>query len=224
MQAIQNLYRVLLAATLLLTTITSHAEPPNLDLVRQKAIHYHDSGAYAQDLQKVAKQAMQYIDKRSSENNTRKHPQKLAIVLDIDETSLSNYPKMRARQFVATKTQLVNEILAGDAPAIKPVLALYRNAIKHHIAVFFVTGRHEPERQATIKNLKNVGFKHWDGIYFKPTNYHMKSAIPYKSHTRERITHLGYTIIASIGDQYSDIKGGYTESGFKLPNPYYYLP
>jgi hypothetical protein len=27
-----------------------------------------------------------------------------------------------------------------------------------------------------------------------------------------------------LGDQNSDLTGGYAERGFKLPNPYYYLP
>jgi len=34
----------------------------------------------------------------------------------------------------------------------------------------------------------------------------------------------GYTIIANIGDQYSDLVGGYAEGEFKLPDPMYYIP
>ena len=34
----------------------------------------------------------------------------------------------------------------------------------------------------------------------------------------------GFTIILSVGDQESDLKGGYAERTFKLPNPVYYLP
>jgi len=34
----------------------------------------------------------------------------------------------------------------------------------------------------------------------------------------------GYDILLTIGDQYSDLKGGYADKGFKLPNPMYYLP
>jgi len=47
--------------------------------------------------------------------------------------------------------------------------------------------------------------------------------VTFKSEARAAITKQGYTIIASIGDQYSDLKGGYAEKTFKLPNPYYYL-
>ena len=34
----------------------------------------------------------------------------------------------------------------------------------------------------------------------------------------------GYTILLSLGDQESDLTGGYAERTFKLPNPVYYLP
>jgi len=27
-----------------------------------------------------------------------------------------------------------------------------------------------------------------------------------------------------VGDQFSDLKGGFADKGFKLPDPYYYIP
>ena len=36
-----------------------------------------------------------------------------------------------------------------------------------------------------------------------------------------KITADGYTIIANLGDQESDLAGGYAEKTFKLPNPFY---
>ncbi len=218
-------FRFFLAVScFLVLNIHVQAEPLNLDLLRQNIEAYHDSGAYDRDLRAVARNAIRYINQRTAFNQYHKHPKKLAIVLDIDETSLSNYSQMRSRHFVGTKTQLVEEIHAADFPAIKPILEVYRDALQHHVAVFFVTGRKEPERRATIANLKKAGFTHWSGIYFKPTQYNNKSVIPYKSRARAAIYRKGYTIIASIGDQCSDLKGGYTEAGFKLPNPFYYLP
>lgn len=51
-----------------------------------------------------------------------------------------------------------------------------------------------------------------------------KSVIPYKSSTRKMIQEKGYTIVVNIGDQFSDLAGGYAERVFKLPNPYYFIP
>lgn len=217
-------YTLLLMASVVLTNTAAKAEPLNLGKLRHKVEVYHDSGDYERELQAVTQQAMQFINQKVTANQQSKHPQKLAVVLDIDETSLSNYAKMQKRGFVATKAQLLKEDLEANAPAIKPTLSLYRDALQHKVAIFFVTGRREMERQATILNLKKAGFNQWQGLYFKPSDYHKESAIPFKSHARELITRKGYRIIASIGDQCSDFKGGYTEAGFKLPNPYYHLP
>jgi hypothetical protein len=48
--------------------------------------------------------------------------------------------------------------------------------------------------------------------------------IAYKSGTRAYIESLGYDIVASFGDQPSDLIGGYSDRTFKMPNPNYYLP
>ena len=114
-------------------------------------------------------------------------------------------------------------MLAADAPAIKPMLQFYDDALKRGVTIFFVTGRHESVRLATIKNLKYAGYHDWKGLYLRPENDKRASVIPFKSQTRATISKEGYTIIASIGDQYSDLKGGHAEHTYKLPNPYYYL-
>lgn len=202
---------------------TSFAEPPNLTLLREKVQAYHDSGAYQNELAQVITHAHDFVINRAATNNNSSHPEKLALVLDIDETSLSNYNKMVARQFVGTRAQIHQEMLAADAPVIKPMLIFYNDALKHGVTIFFVTGRHESERLATIKNLKHAGYHDWQDLYLRPDDYKEASIIPFKSQARASISKLGYTIIASIGDQYSDLKGGYAEKTFKLPNPYYYL-
>ena len=48
--------------------------------------------------------------------------------------------------------------------------------------------------------------------------------IQFKSGTRAYIESLGYDIVASFGDQFSDLLGGYADKTFKMPNPNYYLP
>jgi predicted secreted acid phosphatase len=50
------------------------------------------------------------------------------------------------------------------------------------------------------------------------------ATIPYKAGTRAYIESQGYDIVASFGDQYSDLLGGYADRTFKMPNPNYYLP
>lgn len=210
---------ITLSLTLVFLT-TSYSEPNNLGLLTQKIKNYHDSGLYQQELTQSIEKAHKYVIEQALANKDKK----LALVLDIDETSLSNYDKIAKYNFHASSKQIHKDILAGDSPVIQPMLSLYNDAIKHGVKVFFVTGRGESELEATQKNLTNAGYNNWSGLYVRPNQYAEPSIIAFKSKTREDISKKGYFIIASIGDQYSDIKGGYAQKGFKLPNPFYYLP
>lgn len=202
----------------------SFSEPQNLSLLKKEIQTYYDSGLYQRELERKISCAKEYIVKRAQANQKSKNPRKLALVLDIDETSLSNYSKMVKRDFIGDRAQIHKEILAADSPAIKPMLELYNEALKNHIKVFFVTGRQKSEYDATRLNLLNAGYAKWSGLYVRPDEYSHPSIINFKSSTRAQIAQKGYTIIASIGDQESDLSGGYAEKGFKLPNPFYYLP
>jgi hypothetical protein len=50
------------------------------------------------------------------------------------------------------------------------------------------------------------------------------ATIPYKSGVRAHLEDLGYEIVGNFGDQFSDLKGGFADRTFKLPNPNYFLP
>lgn len=196
-------------------------EPTNLDFEKLHWVQYHDNGSYERDQTTVAKGATQYLRDRIAQSNPA---EKLAIVMDIDETSLSNYPDMLLMRFGGTLREVGTAQAKGTDPVIKPALELYNFAKSHHVAVFFITGRPPILEKATVKNLMDAGYRNWDGLVFKPADYKLRSVIPYKSSMRRDIESRGYKIVLSIGDQVSDLAGGYAEKGFKLPNPYYYLP
>jgi predicted secreted acid phosphatase len=48
--------------------------------------------------------------------------------------------------------------------------------------------------------------------------------IQYKSGTRAYIESQGWDIVASFGDQFSDLENGFADKTFKMPNPNYSLP
>lgn len=221
MRFITNILFAILCSTM--PHSTSFAEPTNLGLLKTELQTYHDSGMYLKEISEVANRADQYITRQAEINEHSKHPQHLAIVLDIDETSLSYYKQIYKRHFCHDPITSRDEILKANAPAIKPVLALYRNALNHHVAVFFITARRSYAYQATVRNLKKAGYGVWAGLYTRPNYYKEPSMAPFKAETRAMITKQGYTIIASIGDQSSDHLGGYAQKTFKLPNPFYYI-
>lgn len=222
---------LILALSFLSTTVT-FAYPiisdssglTNLSTLKDKIIQYKNSGCYEKQLEAVSNEAISYLTKRIKENEQLKHPKKLAVAFDIDETTLSNYPYMKSEGFGGTIKQFYRNACKAKDPAIKPVLKLYQFARAHNVSTFVITGRKEKYREVSMLNLKRVGYTHWTGVYFEPKNYHTPSAIPFKTQARKEIEAKGYDIVISIGDQYSDSRGGYADRGYKLPDPFYYIP
>jgi acid phosphatase len=224
------------AATLLLAAgcaapVTQHdvsiAAPPNLGEAKRQIATYIDSGRYAADLAGVGDQARAYLESRAARGG------KLAIVVDIDETALSNLPSLRANDFgfilggpcelPRGPCGLLAWIAMGKAEPIKPVLALVRAARERGVAVFFLTGRTERLRAATEANLRAVGYE-WTAVLLRPDDLTTQSAADFKAPERKKIMDQGYTIIVNIGDQMSDLDGGFAERTYKLPNPFYFIP
>ena len=195
------------------------AEPQNIDDYKVELKKYYDSGKYFKEISQITYQIEQFIEEKTAENNKQKY----AIVLDIDETCLSNYKNIVERDFTGDRKSIHKDILKANAKAIPPCKHLFDFAKAHHVDIFFVTGRYETEKQATIQNLNNEGFEGWTNIFFKPdqSNLGSKALENYKSLARKNLAEKGYTILATVGDQESDLKGGYALKAFKLPNPYY---
>jgi hypothetical protein len=147
---------------------------------------------------------------------------KLAIVFDIDETSLSNLSAIEADNFTFgsnSQAEATNEI----GKAIQPTLDLYNDAKARGITPFFITGRGEASRAHTESNLTREGYSDWKQLYLKPAGSTL-TTVAYKTGAREDIESQGYKIIANVGDQYSDLAGGHAQVAYKLPNPFYFLP
>jgi len=215
----------LLSSLSLLGISTSYAmEPRNLDLVKQDLIRYHDSGEYDKDIARVVTQAKAYLKARLEKNKTHHLNPKLAMILDIDETALSNYPDMVKLHFGGSLDEIQREQDKGVDPAIKPTLELYQYAKANGVAVFFITARPEKARESTASNLEKAGFTQYDGLYLMPADYHEKSVTAFKANLRKKLTEQGYDIILSVSDQKGDLRGGYADKAFKLPDPYYIVP
>jgi hypothetical protein len=197
---------------------------------------YHDSGAYAKDLTTVDRRARAYMLDRAQAlrrcRGTGGAPRskrracaalKPALVLDIDETSLSNYENISATNFTNTVGALALGVAHADDPPIRPTLQLFQAARRNRIAVFFITGRPDNipgVRSRTQTNLKSAGYAGWAGLSLNPGGL---ATVPYKSGERAKIEQRGYRIIANVGDQESDLQGGHADRAFKLPNPFYFI-
>lgn len=145
-----------------------------------------------------------------------------AVVMDLDETLMDNraYFIVHKQYQPQLWDQWVEE---GEASAIPESLVFYQWLRKQGYSVYFISGRRERLREITVKNLARMGVKDYQGLYLKPNDFHGASASDFKINARKEIETKGKKIILSIGDQESDLKGGYGK-GFKLPNSIYTVP
>jgi len=203
-----------------LATTTQAAEHLTPYFLKRKLVQYHDSGRYDHEIKHVMYHAKKCLVQQIHNIHDGKKP---ALVLDIDDTSLSLYHYERVLSFDLTQKEIEFIMEKTNPPAVPATLSLYNFAKNHGITVFFISGRHEAWRAATIRSLQAAGYKNWGGLYLRPDDYHEKSITPFKSSARKLLRSQGYDIIGNIGDQISDLAGEGIQCAFKLPNPYYFI-
>ena len=217
------------------------AEPlENFSLARYKLIEYGEctgsSGCYWADLDAQFQRAETAL---ATALTTHRHGRRLAIVMDIDETTLTNWCEMRREEFgYIAPLYRAWETSPDAATPIPGALRLFHQAKAAGVAVFFITGRagvptaspsastaNTDETAATARNLETAGFHGWTGLRLRNgPELHMPT-IDYKSSERRKILEQGYTIVLSVGDQWSDLLGDpQAKISVKLPNPFYFLP
>lgn len=193
-------------------------EPHNLSDLKAEVREYAESGAYEKDMTASVSSANQYLTQRA-----KKGGENLTVIFDIDETVLSNLPHMKEADWGYQPEQWDKWVRTSKGPAIEPVRDIYLHAISLDMKVIFLTGRTEADRAATALNLRQQGMATYEKLILRPrrgTAPYLE-AVVFKTNVRKKLTEEGYTIVASFGDQESDIQGGYLEKGFKLPNPFY---
>jgi predicted secreted acid phosphatase len=175
-----------------------------------------------------------------------------AIVLDVDDTTLATWNYEVFSNWAYNPTTNGQFVTDQRFSAVPGMVAMLTRASKQGYAIIFLTGRPASQEVATLGNLTADGIgvdagyptpttlkDGEDGLFTKPpvVDYpdYLKAACAadpngscttthYKSATRAHIESLGYDIVANFGDQFSDLKGGFADKTFKLPNPNYFLP
>jgi acid phosphatase len=198
---------------------------PNLGKVKQLLKAYHDCrcgcGCYATELNEQARRAIAFLERRAA---ARRSDEKFAIVLDIDDTSLSNYPFYETTDLGHIPGLFDRWVQSAQAPAIESTLRVFQKARQLQVAVFFISGRREALRAATEQNLETQGFVVWSGLVLRAMQDNRGTA-EFKSSARQHIANQGYRILLNIGDQVSDLSGKpAAELSVKLPNPFYFIP
>jgi predicted secreted acid phosphatase len=157
-----------------------------------------DYATWQADVKAVIDQALPYVGQRTA----NAAGQKLAIVFDIDNTTLETY---------------FHPWYELPTPAVQPALELAKYAKSRGISVFFVTARPGIIEAATKWNLQSVGYP-VDGLYVRALPDLFDEVSAYKTSKRAEIEAQGYTIVANVGNNDSDLVGGHAERTFKLPD------
>jgi HAD superfamily, subfamily IIIB (Acid phosphatase) len=200
----------------------------NIDKHKKQLLAYQVA-TYSDDISLVIADALAFVERRAEQV---KLP---AVVLDIDETSLTNWENIQDNNFGFIKGGPCPQqqhlacgfddwILKASAPAIEPTRTFFNAIRARNIAVFFITGRRDSQRDATLLNLDHAGYQGWSKLVTRPDGDTNASIVPFKSGERAKIQAAGYTIIANIGDQESDLAPRTPDyCAFKLPNPFYFI-
>jgi len=201
--------------------------PLNIDTVKALLLDYHQQYCDI-DVAAVFDSAQTFVEKKAAQS---KRP---ALVLDIDETSLTNWPNLLADNFgfvaegscdllPAGPCGFNQWVLKSSAKAIEPARQLFNAAKANGVAVIFITGRPDKQREATILNLIHEGFDGWTELRTRPNRDDLPNVQTYKAAERTKVEAEGYTIIANVGDQMSDLEGEHSGCHFKVPNPFYFI-
>lgn len=141
------------------------------------------------DVRQAMRGSVAYLDERVPQGG-----RPLAIVLDIDNTSLATH-------------------YAWPEP-VRPTRRFARHAHDLRVGVFFVTGRYQDSLRSARRALKRAGYP----ITGMCGRRHGEGLAHSKQRCRRQLTRDGWRIIANVGNRRSDLVGGNYERGFRLPS------
>jgi hypothetical protein len=213
-------------------TLTAQKDPVD----GSQLLHtYSSSGAYVAEMAGLESTWTATLDgaaRHPSHGHQATKP--LAIVLDVDDTTLNTYMYEIYSNFVYNPTTNAAFVNAAIFPPVPGMPNLAASATADGYAIFYITGRPESQRAGTVTNLTNAGYAPPDTahLFLKDQGLPwLTSCTPnctttqYKTLTRQHIEDdLGYDIVGNFGDQFSDLTGGFADNAFKVPNPMYFLP
>ena len=189
----------------------------NLQANKIAVSEYYADGQYEADVLKIAEDADKYLSKTLQSNRYSKP----AIVFDIDDTLLNNYPIYKRMGFRFSSALWRQWINLGNIPAIEPMQALFAKYVDK-VDVFIITGRNVFQKAQTVRNLKSKGYEGWTSVFYKQEWDRELTARQYKARTMKQLVESdGFQIIANFGDQESDFGFEISGRNFKLPNYLY---
>lgn len=143
------------------------------------------------------------------------------VVFDIDGTLLSGD---KYKHLYKTPSDVFKYMHKGNFDPIRPIADLYidlqNNYIPKGLKLGLITGRKVSMESVTKKNLSYIGLKKCNFLCMRPTKSDKGDTVPFKVKCRKEIYDHNGIILANIGDQETDLEGGYAKYAIKLPSTY----
>jgi len=212
----QNTFYISLIVVVAILLICCTDKPVNLSVARESVKEYYKSGKFDEELGTVIREAKNKFSKIEFNENT-------VVIFDVDETVLDNYELAESMGFgyVYEMNKKWNNEL--NAPAIPQVKELYEYLLTKGARIIFLTGRNIPEYEVTYKNLKKEGYAVFDTLITQREHEYKLSATEFKSSKRVELIEMGYEIMGTVGDQWSDLEGPHHGIQVKIPNYLYQI-
>lgn len=227
--------------------LTSTGEQiPNIDSVKATVRAYYGdpgSGVASKSSSRYIDEVNEIVQAKTSELRSRydkaiKNGQRPALVFDVDDTTLWTYDLVAQTLKFNSNPTVENEWIQNRKFAAVPAMVgLVNEAAQMGYNIFAVSDRDTSQETATVQNLADAGYAAFtaDNVYTRWADNAQQpnyvscaqtncTKVEYESGTRAHIESLGYSILDSYGDQWSELMGGHTQSTTKIPNPTYYSP
>jgi predicted secreted acid phosphatase len=198
------------------------------------------TSAYAKNTKSVAQKILDALPDEPTDG--------AAVVFDVDSTLLSDYANEEEMNYNYSPSLNANWVNNELMPAVPGMVEAVKTLAAEGYAIYGITGRPAGQEDATIGNLTKVGYADGDGALFDNDNLYTKPAdnasqpsyitgcaivatdtlskcttVQYKALTRKHLEDGGADIVMNVGDQWSDLQGGFADATQKVPNPTYFL-
>jgi len=203
---------LIVAVVLQLTSCTD--KPVNLSVARESVKEYYETGKFDEELDEVIREAKDKFKKVEFIENS-------AVIFDVDETALNNYEISKKMGYGYVYEMVYEWTQNAKVPAFPQVKELYDYLLSKGSKIIFLTARGYDEYDATHKNLITQGYTKFDTLITKNKNEHKMKSIDFKSAKREKLVQIGYDILGTVGDQWSDLEGPHHGIQVKIPNYLY---
>jgi predicted secreted acid phosphatase len=145
----------------------------NIDVLRQQIKNYYGApfaktgptgtwadplnldSNYAREAEKVAADGGHWVDAKAHAKST---PEKKAIILDVDDTSLATFNYELYSNWDFNPTTNADFVLNERFPAVPGMADMANQAASDGYEIVYLTGRPASQEAATVGNLTKVGF------------------------------------------------------------------